>query len=428
MLHNEALVGIDGREVAEARARLHLFRCAAVDGLDRVKRRVLVAGFRGRDAALDAIARTQAKLPDHLLVHEGVGVAGHVVARADVCVALVLELEDALHRPEALRKRGGLVHGLRKVLLAQAHVVDPELRGLLAKLGHLHLGDVVARERGLHVLLALVALAVAAALVSALPLVVVAAGVAVSARPGLGAAVVAPAASSAVLLAVVLALVTHVLLARVADGGLRLCGRLVHALACGASLVCMGVCMGIGAGGVRLGKRRCRRAQEPRRYGQRLLLGRCLRLGLRGVLRRLRPPATAARLRRLALALDLCLGSLGLCLLGLRLARTSAATRGLLLRLGGVALRRLAVGLFRGLWLLALRGRLLRSAPPRRALGLLALRRLRGLLRGGRRLGVLLRGLLRDAPATPRLLLDGLRRRPALVRRGHAGGLVVFLH
>ena len=185
--------------------------------------------------------------------------------------------------------------------------------------------------------------------------------------------------------------------------------------------------IGVGCG-VRLGKRRCRRAQKPRRYGQRLLLGRRLRLGLRGILRRLRPPATAARLRRLALALGLRPGALGLCLLGLRLARTSAATRGLLLRLGGVALRRLAVGLVRGLLLLALRGRLLCGAPPRRALGLLALRRLRGLLRVGRRLDVPLRGLLRDAPATPRLLLDGLCRRLALLRHGHAGGLVVFLH
>ena len=250
MLHDQALVGIDGREVAEAGAVAHLLGRAPVDALDPVEGRelaVVVAG--GSHRAGHVVARTQAVLADELLVDEGVIVAGHVVARADEAVALVLYLEHALDGAEALLARRGEVDRLGEVLLADAHVLDAELRRLGAQLGDLHRGHVVAREAGLHRLLLT---AVAALLVVA----TVAPGVAV------------PSLLAAVALAGLLE-VPLVLLAATAAAGLALA---LLALVAGVVadllvLPCAGVCLG----GVSLGDGRGGRGQELPRGDGRLL-------------------------------------------------------------------------------------------------------------------------------------------------------------
>ena len=109
MLHGEALVGIDGREVAEARARAKHLGRKAVHGGDLLQRRVLVVGTAGAHGALDPIATAQAHVLDELLGDEGVIIPGHVVARADEAVALVREVKHARDVAEALRARRGNV-------------------------------------------------------------------------------------------------------------------------------------------------------------------------------------------------------------------------------------------------------------------------------------------------------------------------------
>ena len=176
VLHDEALVGVDGREVAKARTDLHLLGGAPVDRLDLLQRRELVVARLGRgERAGDVVARAQAKLADDLLVDEGVGVALHVVAGAEERVALVLEVENALDRAEALGLGRGDVDGLDEVLLAHARVLDAELGGLDAQLGDLHALELLARERGLDDVVLLV-LAVAATAVATLSLGVVVLG------------------------------------------------------------------------------------------------------------------------------------------------------------------------------------------------------------------------------------------------------------
>ena len=102
VLHDQALVGVDGREVAEARTVAHLLEGTAVDRVDAMQRRILVARARRRERADDLVAHAQAILANELLVHEGVALARHVVARAQEAVALVLDLEHAGDGTEAL--------------------------------------------------------------------------------------------------------------------------------------------------------------------------------------------------------------------------------------------------------------------------------------------------------------------------------------
>ena len=82
-------------------------------------------------------------------MNEGVVIALHVVARAYPAVALVSDLEDALDRTEALGSRRGLVDGLDELALADARILDSELRRLGAKVGDLELGELLAGHGGL---------------------------------------------------------------------------------------------------------------------------------------------------------------------------------------------------------------------------------------------------------------------------------------
>ena len=91
-----ALVGVDRREVAEARAGLEVLGRLAVDGDHALKRGILAARATRAHGAADPIAGAQAQRANELLVDKGVLVALHVVAGADPAVALVADLEDAL--------------------------------------------------------------------------------------------------------------------------------------------------------------------------------------------------------------------------------------------------------------------------------------------------------------------------------------------
>ena len=118
-LHDQALVGIDGGKVAEARAALHGLGVAPVHASDGDEGRIL-GGILGvcasrANGSLDAIAWTQRVVADELLAYVGVVVALHVVARANPACTGIANLEDALDRVEALGGGSGLVHGLDQV-------------------------------------------------------------------------------------------------------------------------------------------------------------------------------------------------------------------------------------------------------------------------------------------------------------------------
>ena len=109
VLHDEGLVGIDRREVAEARAVAHGLGSTAVDALHVLQRRVLAVAAPWADGALDAVTWTQRVLADDRLVHEGVVIALHVVSGPNPTVALVADLQDAVDGAKALCTRGGQI-------------------------------------------------------------------------------------------------------------------------------------------------------------------------------------------------------------------------------------------------------------------------------------------------------------------------------
>ena len=146
MLHGQALVREDGREVAEARTAVHGLGIAAVDRGDGGERRILVPGPGGSDRADDAVTRTQRILFDDGLVDERVIVALHVVAGADHAVALVRDLEQAADGLESLSACGGLEDRIDELALLHAGVLDAELPGLDAQLPHLELGKLLAGD------------------------------------------------------------------------------------------------------------------------------------------------------------------------------------------------------------------------------------------------------------------------------------------
>ena len=87
--------------------------------------------------------------------------------RTDVPESLIVDIEDARDVTEALRTGGGGIHGLDELRLFDAGRIKFELAGLLAQLGHLHGGQLLALKRGLDgsktvvALLAVVLLALA---------------------------------------------------------------------------------------------------------------------------------------------------------------------------------------------------------------------------------------------------------------------------
>ena len=170
MLHAKALVGIDGREVAEARARANKLGLEAIDRGDLVKRGVLVVGAARADGSLDPVAAAKAHVLDHLLGNEGVVVTGHVVAGANEAIALARDVKHAGDVAEALGTRGGNVDRLSELGLADAHVLNAEVNRLATQLCHEHGGNTLARERGAAVVVArvvaVVVVAIAAAVVA----------------------------------------------------------------------------------------------------------------------------------------------------------------------------------------------------------------------------------------------------------------------
>ncbi len=230
VLHDQALVGVDGCEVAEAGALLGSLRREAVDGLDLAQGRELVAGLARHHGASNLVTGTQGELANHGLVHEGVVVALHVVAGAQYAVALVLNLQHAFHRTEALGQGGRLVDGGDELRLAQANVLHVQLGRLAAQLGNLHDLQVLHLEGGLDGLVLVVAVVAAATALAVVAVVadLVALAVAVVAV-AVAVALVATAAATVALLVVALVLVVLALLGLGAGGLL---------LAAGLGLVC----------------------------------------------------------------------------------------------------------------------------------------------------------------------------------------------
>ncbi len=289
VLHVQALVGEDGRQVAEARTGLHFLGSATVDHLDPLQGRILrvvVAG--GTDGAHDHVTRAQTILADDLLVHEGVIVTDHVVARAKEGVALVLYLKDAGDLLEALSSGSGLVDGLDQLCLLYAHVLHAQLCCLAPELGHLHSLQVFPGKAGFGASLLATAVAAVATVVAA-ALVALAALVTLVTVPTLVAVslAIATAAATFVLslllagvlgLAVFRVLVVARLLGAFLGRGVHIGGSIVLCLVVGCLLgrldgvlcVCLASATaalgsGRGSGLVGLGKGRDGRSQQGRR-------------------------------------------------------------------------------------------------------------------------------------------------------------------
>ena len=180
MLHGQALVWIDRREVAEAHATAKLLDGLAVDGGHLLHGGVLLVGARRARGAGDLVALAQAVATDGGKPHVAILLAGQIAVGAQEAVTVLHDVEDALDLDEALGLQGRIVHGVDELGLLQARHVDVELGGLRAQLGHLELGQVLfvdARD-DLAVVVALVTLVAVVAVVAVLATVAIAAVVA----------------------------------------------------------------------------------------------------------------------------------------------------------------------------------------------------------------------------------------------------------
>ena len=82
-------------------------------------------------------------------MHEGIPVTFHIVARSYEAISIVLDIQNALDGPKSLGKSGCLIHGIHKVRLSHARIVELQLRRLLSKLGDLELLELFLLQRRL---------------------------------------------------------------------------------------------------------------------------------------------------------------------------------------------------------------------------------------------------------------------------------------
>ena len=179
VLHNQALVGVDGRQVGELDAMRRPFERLVVELDDRVERRVLLVVARRAHASGDAVALAQAVAAHRAHADVHVVLARQVAVSANEAVAVRKQVENALDHDEALCLEQGVVHGGDQIV---ALAVFRRVHAELARLGDerfvFELGELVARG-GRDDFPALAVLAVAA--VAAVAAVVVVAPVALAA-------------------------------------------------------------------------------------------------------------------------------------------------------------------------------------------------------------------------------------------------------
>ena len=331
--HDKTLVGKDGREVTEARTLPQLVERATVDRLDLLKGWILAVVGAGRtNRSLDPVTGSQPVLADELLVYEGVVVTRHVVAGTQEGVTLVLDVQHALDRPEALCTCGGLIDGLHERRLLEAHILDTKLGRLAPELSHPHGREFLAREAGLKALFLLVATvtAIAAAPTLVTASVAVCVGIGVCATVGV---IAGTAARSCVILALTPAApLTSSLAPLVLGLGLSLLQRSLSGNVLGVNTSLAGLCpivllkgrrarpllavpLGCCLGYVRvgLGKGGYRRLMDDRRCLRRLLRHPSHRVDIQGNLLAFAfdlTGATTAPLRRWLCYLDLGRGAL----------------------------------------------------------------------------------------------------------------------
>ncbi len=254
VLHMEALVGVDRREVAEAHPVAALLDGRSVDGRDLLDGGVLLVLARRARLPGHHIALAQAVAADGGQAHVAVRLAGQVALRAREAVSVGQDVQDAGHLDEALGLHAGPEHGLDELGLLEAGGVHSQLGRLLAQLGHLELGQIVARHAGLH--LAGTAVVVVRTALAAVVVVVV-----LLAAGGVLALVV-------LLLAVALVLALAALVAA---------GVLARALGGSGALLRCGLAAGLDGLARRLGRARCGGCGLGLRF--RRLVGRRLRGG-----------------------------------------------------------------------------------------------------------------------------------------------------
>ena len=175
VLHDEALVGIDGREVGELHAVRGALEGLVVERDDGVERRVLLVLARGTHAAGDVIALAQALAAYGAHADVNIVLAGKVTAGANEAVTIGQQVEYALDHDESLGLEQRVVDGGHQVIaLAVLACVDTELDGLGGERLVVEHRELVARGGG-DDFLALVVVAVATiATVAALSLALLA--------------------------------------------------------------------------------------------------------------------------------------------------------------------------------------------------------------------------------------------------------------
>ena len=156
MLHAQALFRIDRREVGELRPAPRGARVAAVDRVEALECRVLLALLGRAHLTADEVSSAKLVAANHRHRDVDVAVAGQVATGADEAVALGQDVEDSGYLDEAL----GLDLGLEDrvddlVLLLQGLGVQTDLGGHRPEFGDGLEREVFALDRRLRGLLLL---------------------------------------------------------------------------------------------------------------------------------------------------------------------------------------------------------------------------------------------------------------------------------
>ena len=178
MLHNQALIRINGSQVRELRTLWPLFRSLPVNRdklLDCSE--LLVLARRARLAAYH-VALAQTVATNHGKTHIGIRLAGKVYLRAQETIPIGHDVENAGDLDESFGFHARLIHCIDELRLLKARYVQFELGGLRPQLSDLERGKFLAVHARSDLAILLVAatalLAVVAVLLLVLLLIVVA--------------------------------------------------------------------------------------------------------------------------------------------------------------------------------------------------------------------------------------------------------------
>ena len=165
VLHCKRLIWENRSQIFEARTVLKTLNFPTVN-LGNLKKWWIFAIYTSRsNHAQDAIARTQAKISNNLLVDKGVVIAFHVITCTNPTVAFVANLKNTLNSLKALNSCRCSIHKLNQIRLMNTCILNAQLSCFSTKLRKLHLLQSLFGKRWLACL-ALLAILVALVVLS----------------------------------------------------------------------------------------------------------------------------------------------------------------------------------------------------------------------------------------------------------------------